>query len=156
MPGPLGLGAADQVIPSHDSIKVATLCESTVLLPPTATQAVELVHDTALRPSPVRPGTDVGLGLGTIDQAAPFHDSTSVPVPPVVSKKPTAVQSVRPVHDTPDSSSYVDVETSGLGTMDQVVPSHDSVSVSRPLVPTWALPTPPQGQRHSLNPAGWH
>jgi hypothetical protein len=41
--------------------------------------AVELVHDTALRKDPkTEDGGIAGLGLGTIDQAVPFHDSTSV------------------------------------------------------------------------------
>ncbi len=136
-----GLGTTDQVVPSHDSIKVVTLCEDGALLDPAATQAVEVVHDTPSRMSPVTPGSDVGSGLGTMDQADPFHDSINVWAPAVVSAKPTAVQSVGPVHDTPDNCSYVDVGTSGLGTVDQAVPFHDSASVSRPLEPTWALPT---------------
>ena len=140
-PGPFGLGTTDHEVPSHDSIKVCTKWVEIRLLPPTATHAVELVHDTAWSESPERPGIDVGSGLGTIDHADPFHDSTSVSAPLSESKKPTAVQSVGPVHDTPNSSSYVDVATSGLGTTDQEVPSHDSISVCWPLVPTWAAPT---------------
>jgi len=54
---------------------------------PTATQDVALAHETPLRVL----NPDPWLGLGTIDQTAPFHDSTSVVLTVVV---PTAVQSV--------------------------------------------------------------
>ena len=52
MLAPSGLGTTDQAVPSHDSIKVTTLWEETALSAPTATQAVELVHDTAWRLAP--------------------------------------------------------------------------------------------------------
>ncbi len=61
---------------------------------PTATQSVELTHDTLLSLL-----GNPGLGLGTTDQADPFQDSVKVaesPVPPL----PTAMQKVVLVHDT--------------------------------------------------------
>jgi hypothetical protein len=63
----------DQVDPFHDSIKVwsavlARFC-------PTAMQAEELLQETPTRES--RPVLET-LGLGTIDQADPFHDSIRV------------------------------------------------------------------------------
>jgi hypothetical protein len=47
----------------------------------------------------------------------------------VVLSLPTAVQSVGLVHDTPSSVLSSVADTSGLGTIDQVEPFHDSVSV---------------------------
>ncbi len=53
-------------------------------------------HDTPLRPSWLP-----SLGLGTIDQAVPFHDSMSVLVLFLVLLGPTAVHDVADTHDTP-------------------------------------------------------
>jgi hypothetical protein len=41
-----------------------------------------------------------GLGLGVIDQAVPFHDSTSVELVDEVSSVPTATQLMALLHDT--------------------------------------------------------
>ena len=59
-------------------------------------QAAAEIHDT---PSSASGWELTGLGLGTTDQLVPFHDSTSVPPPPL--RKPTAVQAVTDTHDTP-------------------------------------------------------
>jgi len=88
------------------------------------------VHDTPLRTLDDEPE---GLGLGTMDQVDPFHDSTSVSDPPdALGPSPTAVHAAGPVHDTPWrelSGNGEPGEGSGLGTMDQVVPFQDSTSV---------------------------
>jgi hypothetical protein len=47
---------------------------------PTAVQAVGDVHDTALSWPPVAPA---GLGVGSIDQLAPFQRSAPVPMWPL-------------------------------------------------------------------------
>ena len=121
MPG-VGVGATDQLVPFHDSASVFCLP-----LRPTAVQAVTDRHDTPAKTPPE-------LGLGTTDQTVPSHDSTSVPDPPLLPLwKPTAVQADADTHDTPSSWFAKDGPTLGLGTTDQVVPFHDSVSVLR----TW-------------------
>ena len=69
------------------------------------------------------------LGLGTIDQAAPSHDSMRVRLTLESSTKdPTAVHELAEMHDTPRRRLSC-VPLSGLGTIDQAVPSQDSTSV---------------------------
>ena len=66
-----------------------------------------------------------GLGLDTIDQVVPFHDSTrgcgssSVPM-----NEPTAVQELAETHDT--AARLLVDPSAGLGTTDHLVPFHDS------------------------------
>jgi hypothetical protein len=70
----------------------------------------------------------VGVGLWTIDQVDPFHDSTSVCVPLDV-EEPTAVHIAGPEHETANSRLTDDPGTFGLAMTDQAVPFHDSTSV---------------------------
>jgi hypothetical protein len=60
----------DHEVPFHDSTRVWLVPKSQE---PTATQSVELVHDTRSSPSEFP-----SLGLEMIDQEVPFHDSTKV------------------------------------------------------------------------------
>ena len=71
-----GLGVIDQVDPFHrsNSVRSASEADSDV---PDAMQNVEVTHETEDRESST-PGLST-LGLGTTDQALPFHCSTKVP-----------------------------------------------------------------------------
>jgi hypothetical protein len=99
---------------------------------PTAVQAEAEVHETPMRPFSSRP---LMVGLGTIDQAVPFHCSTRVW--PVDAIEPTATQTETEAHET---ASRVGPEplVVGLGAIDQAVPFHCSMSdcPERPLGPT--------------------
>jgi hypothetical protein len=55
----------------------------------------EPMHDTPISETLVWP---VGLGLGTIVQAAPFHSSVKLVAPPMV---PTAMQLLDEEHEIP-------------------------------------------------------
>src|SRR3974390_1290906 len=114
----------DQVDPFHDSTSVLSTVPS--LEDPAAVHAAGPVHDTARRSllCDAEP-----LGLGTMDQVDPFHDSISVWSAVPLKNWPTAVHAAGPGHEMPNSSLSCDAEASGLGTMDQVDPFHDSISV---------------------------
>jgi hypothetical protein len=121
----LGLLATDHEVPSHDSMRVWGWIAVNVA--PTATQVVELVQDT-----PSRLSASLGSGLATIDHDVPSQDSTSVCCATTVSNvsyTPTATQLLALVHDTLFNWSFCSVPVLGLGTIDQLVPSHDSTSV---------------------------
>ena len=80
---------------------------------------------------PTVPGRPFGKLLGTVDQAFPFHDSTSFdpnPAPPDGSLVPTAKQNAGLVHETP--LSWLPEGEIGLGVADQDVPFHDSITAS--------------------------
>ena len=75
------------------------------------------------------------LGLGTIDQLVPFQDSISVwsrLLP--LRYEPTAVQELDERQATPPRP-LLTVPMLGLGTIDQLVPSKDSIRV-------WEVPLP--------------
>jgi hypothetical protein len=116
-----GLGATDQVVPSHISTRVRGCVETEPLATavPAATQKLVETHDTPLRRLPLVPG----LGLGATDQVAPSHISTRVPLP----VSPTATQKCFETQDTPLRKS--NTSGLGLGTTDQVVPSHMTTTV---------------------------
>ena len=65
----------------------------------------------------------LAFGLGTADQAVPFHDSTRVALAALV---PTAVQLVALTHETLMKPAYEAPTGLGLGTIDQAVPFQDS------------------------------
>ena len=93
-----GLGVIDQVDPFHrsNSVRSASEADSDV---PDAMQNVEVTHETEDRESST-PGVST-LGLGTTDQALPFHCSIKVPAtapPPAAS--PTATQNDVERHET--------------------------------------------------------
>ena len=84
------------------------------------------------------------LGLGVIDQAVPFHDSTKVWLRPLVRlyEYPTAVQFVGRTQDAPRSKEVVFPLGLGLGIIDQTLPFHDSTKVCEmPLVSVLESPT---------------
>jgi hypothetical protein len=126
----LGLGTTDQVVPSHISTRVNRGEDRSggVLpaAPPTATQKLVEIHETPKRSLP----TVLGFGLGTTDQVVPSHVSTRVGniggVPPP--SPPTAVHFVAETQDTPLRALPIPPGL-GLGTTDQVVPSHVSTRV---------------------------
>jgi hypothetical protein len=65
-------------------------------------QAVAEVHEMADRTLPGNTSASAGSGVGWILQAVPFHPSASVrSVLELFWKKPTAVQAVAELHDTP-------------------------------------------------------
>src|SRR2546423_7681541 len=68
-------------------------------------------------------------GLATTDQAEPFQDSMRVRSAEGISEaSPAAVQKIAEVQDTLRSS-LVHALGSGLGAIDQVLPSQDSIRV---------------------------
>ena len=86
-----GVETIDQLNP----FQVSTRTEEPAL--PTATQSVELTHETPTRMS----AWPLVLGLGTIDHTCPFQDSVKVVEDPVT--VPTAMQKFGPVQETPRS-----------------------------------------------------
>jgi hypothetical protein len=79
-----------------------------------------------------------GLGLGRIDQLAPFQASTSVRVAAVSKEEPTEMHRAEVVHDTLRRS-RVRAGGFGLDTTDHAVPRHVSINVCRnesPVQPT--------------------
>ena len=68
-----GLATIDQVLPSHVSTSVLLTAVALALPLPTAVQELADRHDTPFRVLTLSPG---GVGLETIDQVVPFHDST--------------------------------------------------------------------------------
>ena len=134
LPPSKGLGATDQVVPSQDSMRgVACACVF-VWEKPTAVHAAAVAQETPCRT--LTAGS--GLGLGTMDQVVPFHDSTMVftttlPPPFLLREEPTAVHAVGEVQETPRRT-LAEGSGLGLGTMDQVVPFQDSMSVFDPPV----------------------
>jgi hypothetical protein len=120
-----GLGTIDQLVPSQDSMRV---CSNELLIEnPTAVQEETEAHDT-----PLRPLFSVGEvpGLGTIDQLVPSQDSMRVcSKGGLLPENPTAVQDEDEVQDTPFRKLISAGEVSGLGTIDQLVPTQDSTRV---------------------------
>jgi len=110
------------------------------------------VHEAAeAHPTPSRwpaePGGDGGVG--SIDQAVPFHTSASVSEP-----APTAVQALAEVYRTPMSPGPSCGVMAGVGWIDQEVPFHASASVppgpeALKKVPT-AVQAPPEGHETPL------
>jgi hypothetical protein len=125
-----GLDTTDQVVPSHISTRVKLSDVEVPRAMPTATQKLVERQDTPLRGLP----SVLGLGLGTTDQVVPSHISTretSVRTggkPTSVRSSPTATQKLVERQDTPPRWLLI-VPGLGLGTTDQVVPSHISTRV---------------------------
>jgi hypothetical protein len=124
----LGLATIIQAPPFHDSTRVSLgpPCARSV---PTARHDVGDTHDTDSRR--LLWGGVPRLGLATIVQALPVHDSTSVFAPAY----PTAMHARAEVHDTPRSP-LPTVPLLGLATSFQAWPFHDSTSVRVPAFPT--------------------
>src|SRR5215469_8299305 len=101
---------------------------SMVPLPKTPAAVHEVVdtHETLERLSIV-----LAFGLGTTDQVVPSQDKTNVLDCVLVSYQPTAVHELVETQDTPASvlNGSAAVLGLGLGTTDQVVPSHISTRV---------------------------
>jgi hypothetical protein len=127
----LGLGSVDQLVPSHDSINVKVELKSLTRSLPTATQSVDLTHETLMSWLKLV----LGLGASTTDHVVPSQDSTSVCSIWPFAYCPTATQSLTFTQEMPESSLKV-VLGSGLGSTDQVVPSHLSMRVNVPTEPT--------------------
>jgi hypothetical protein len=73
-----------------------------------------------------------GAGTDSIDQAVPFHRSTSGTTVVALAPNPTATQSLVDTHDT--LTSTLSTEPAGLGVVwiDHVVPFQSSASVTFP------------------------
>jgi hypothetical protein len=132
----LGLGTADQVVPSQISMRVMIGCGTKASAPfePTAMQNVVETHETPLRSLPGK-GALLGFGfaLGTMDQLVPFQTSISVSsvarvLPLGNNTLPTAVQEFVEMQETPEKREVSGAKLT-VGTTDQVVPSQLSVSV---------------------------
>jgi hypothetical protein len=86
------------------------------------------LHDTALSSAPVAPA---GTAAAWLFHAAPFHDSTTAVWVPAASKeRPTAVQSVAEPQNTPARAVFVAPAGLSVVSIFQVVPFHDSASVT--------------------------
>jgi hypothetical protein len=100
VPG-LGLGAIAHELPFHASTRVATpdadVPERTPE-PPTAMHDTDDAHDTPLSPS-----STPTLGLGTVVQFEPLHDSMSVRTEVLDARLPTATHLVTERHVTAPS-----------------------------------------------------
>src|SRR5947209_5885999 len=101
------------------------------------TLAVVLVVEPAVKTEPVGKVvtafstllTRLGLGLGTMDQAVPFHSSVMVFSAPPTKAWPTAQTSLLDIAETPRRMLVEALVRLGLGTMVQLVPSQCSVRV---------------------------
>src|SRR5271163_4582694 len=128
----------DQLVPFHCSARVCSVVP--LLADPTAEQSEAL---TQLTPSRLLPWAALVLGLGAIDQPAPFHCSVRVWAAVPLLAVPTA-QQVEPLPQlTLLSSLFRAALVFGLGTIDQLVPFHCSVRVWA-AVPLLAVPTAQQ------------
>ena len=89
-------------------------------------------HETASSSASLCP-----LGLGTTDHAVPSQCAASESSKPeAVEYPPTAKQSTALTHDTPSRATQVAPVGVGLGTTDQLVPSHCWTSVAEEELPT--------------------
>jgi hypothetical protein len=130
----LGVGTIDHVAPFHCSARVGPIPVVWLEATPTAQQSEVLTQAT-----PERKLTDeVVLGVGTMDQALPFHCSANVcPGAPLMGKVcPTAQQSEVLTQATPERRENVEGFGLGVGTMDQMLPFHCSIKVW-PVPPLW-------------------
>ncbi len=91
------------------------------------------MHDTALRSTLLWP---VGLGLGTMAHAVPFHCSVKLALPEV----PTPMHIVTAVHDTPLKNPPLP-GSAGVVWRDHVVPSHFIATGAYTPPPKKAWPT---------------
>ena len=126
----LGVGWMTHIAPFHDSANV--LVAPLTCAEPTAVQEVADTQETLVNELYVAP---LGVGVGSIDQAVPFHCSARVispeqnpPLHPV-SAEPTPVHAVGDVHDMPLRTLALDPLGFGVGWIDQALPSHTSARV---------------------------
>jgi hypothetical protein len=133
----LGLGSTDQAEPFQFSMNGVGLvlllllfCALAALVAPVAQQSVASTQVTADR----RSAGVVGAGLGVVDQAEPFHWSTSVvdalPLESVV--VPTAQQSEALTQVTELSNCPAGLATAGAELTDQVAPFQWSINTALP------------------------
>ena len=123
----------DQLLPSQRSASVPLLFLESLYQGPTAVHTLFDMQDTALSKLLLAMG---GLGVAWIDQLLPSQRSASVfPRPSPKYSRPTAVQAVLDVHETPLSSLTM-APGGGLGVVwiDQLEPSQCSTSGREGLV----------------------
>jgi hypothetical protein len=123
------VGWIDQALPSQRSL--SGLAAPATVYAPTAVQASGDVQDTPARRVLVEPAGSV---VGWIDQRLPSHRSASGDVRPAAAYQPTAVQAVDDAHET--AVRVLDVAPGAVGvvSIDQVLPSKRSASVTGGLV----------------------
>jgi hypothetical protein len=149
-----GLGTTDQVVPSQDKIQVLMTARP---YQPAAVQELVEIHDTPRR----LPNWG---GIPAIDQVVPSHISTrgAIDLVTKLETEPTATQKVVETQDTPSSPkppSGGGKPGLGLGTTDQVVPSHISTpppTATQKLVETQdtpLMPGPPPGTTDQVVPS---
>jgi hypothetical protein len=122
------VGWIDQPDPSHRSLSGRD-APATVYAP-TAVQAFG-AQDTPASWARVEPAGSI---VGWIDQPDPSHDSASGDVRPAAVYHPTAVQAVDEAHETAVRLLDVAPGAVGAASIDQVLPSKCSASVTGPLV----------------------
>jgi hypothetical protein len=124
---PFGLGVAwiDQALPFQTSANGTKPVPPFEL--PTASQAVEDVHDTPFRKLLAAP---LGFGVVSSVHALPFQPSAIVVVPPASESYPTAVQTVGDGHDTELSELLVLPAGFGLDCTAHAAPFHISTNVN--------------------------
>jgi len=123
-------------LPFHCSMSGANVPAKSAA--PTATQKLVVTHETPLRYGEVAFGTE---GIGSDDQAEPFHSSATVAPFRGWSPLPTAMQKAEVTHETA-ASVFVAVAAVGLG----MVVQFDALTCAgtvRPCgVAAWAAPEP--------------
>ena len=125
---PVGLGT-DWIVHAVPFQRSASSCSwpATLPEPPTATQAVAEVHEIPRRMLPV---AWLGFGTGWSFQAVPVHLSAMANSLPSLLMRPTAVQAVAALHDTPRSSPGTGPSGRGVGWIVQLVPFQRSARVN--------------------------
>ena len=137
MAAPVGFGVVWIVhaAPFQRSAKVRKVLPS--LHAPTAVQAAAEVHETPLNEDLTAP---VGTWVDSSDHVVPFQRSAKVvEAKELFSQKPTALQAVADVHDTPLSSIEEAPLTVGTVWIPQVVPFQRSANATVPV--PFELPT---------------
>jgi hypothetical protein len=123
------VGWIDQALPSQRSLS-GCAAPATVYTP-TAVQAFGDAQDTPARRVLVEPAGSI---VGWIDQPLPSHRSASADVRPAAAYQPTAVQAVDDAHETAVRVLDVAPGAVGVASIDQVLPSECSASVTGALV----------------------
>jgi len=135
-PATAGPATLDHVVPFQRSAN-ALSTNDPLIDAPTARQLVVVAQDT---PAMMEARGPEGVGIDMIDHAVPFHRSLIEIVVVWVDASPVATQSLGAGQLTAERLASTERKTSALGTTDQTVPFHRSISalvvVSFPASPT--------------------
>jgi len=122
-----GVDWIDQLVPFQASASVTLVPELSVELP-TAVHVLADVHET---PEKVLDASPAGVGVDWIDQLVPSQASAKVTLGPELSAAlPTASQEVEEMHETAARIGPLAPAGFGVDSIDQLVPSQASASVT--------------------------